>query len=101
MSIPEPNPTRRVGRAMAWGVAIGVGAVVLRELVRPREQPARLIDWERVEEIALNRCGEAADPPADLAREQTYQAIAAELEPQIGRASCRGEARAWGAECYQ
>ena len=30
---------------MAWGVALGVGAVVLRELVRPREQPARLIDW--------------------------------------------------------
>jgi len=43
---------------MAWGVAIGVGAVVLRELVRPREQSARLIDWERVEEIALARCGE-------------------------------------------
>src|SRR6266566_852364 len=52
MSIPDSTPTpRRVGRAMAWGVAIGVGAVVLRELVRPREQPARLIDWARVEEI--------------------------------------------------
>src|SRR2546430_319217 len=57
MSIPDSTPApRRVGRAMAWGVAIGVGAVVLRELVRPREQPARLIDWERVEEIALTRC---------------------------------------------
>ena len=77
---------------MAWGVAIGVGAVVLRELVRPREQPARLIDWERVEEIALNRCGEAADPPADLAREQTYQAIAAELEPQLVEALGSGTA---------
>src|SRR5207237_20677 len=35
MSIPEPiPPTRRVGRAMAWGVAIGVRAVGLRELGR-------------------------------------------------------------------
>ena len=68
MGIPESTPTpRRVGRAMAWGVAIGVGAVVLRELVRPREQPARLIDWERVEEIALARCGEPQDRPADPA----------------------------------
>ncbi|HEV3097342.1 MAG TPA: zinc-dependent metalloprotease, partial [Candidatus Dormibacteraeota bacterium] len=94
MSIPDPTPTRRVGRAMAWGVAIGVGAVVLRELVRPREQPARLIDWERVEEIALKRSGEAADPPVDLAREQTYQAIAAELEPRLVEALGEGTAPA-------
>src|SRR5438128_7850548 len=87
MSIPESAPpTRRVGRAMAWGVAIGVGAMVLRELVRPREQAARLIDWERVEQIALNRCGEAADLPEDASRQQTYQAIAAELEPLLAQA---------------
>src|SRR5207249_2247833 len=84
MSIPESAPpTRRVGRAMAWGVAIGVGAMVLRELVRPREQAARLIDWKRVEQIALNRCREAADLPQDASREQTYQTIAAELEPLL------------------
>src|ERR1700737_2299315 len=84
MGIPESTPTpRRVGRAMAWGVAIGVGAVVLRELVRPREQPARLIDWERVEEIALARCGEPKDLPADPATDQTYQQIAAQLEPLL------------------
>src|SRR5204863_258926 len=54
MSMSESvPPTRRVGRAMAWGVAIGVGAVVFRELVRPREQTARLIDWERVETSSL------------------------------------------------
>src|SRR2546428_9264019 len=93
MGIPDSAPTpRRVGRAMAWGVAIGVGAVVLRELVRPREQAARLIDWERVEEIALNRSGEAADPAADLAREQSYQAIAAELEPHLVEALGAGTA---------
>jgi coenzyme F420 biosynthesis associated uncharacterized protein len=87
MSIPESTPTpRRVGRAMAWGVAIGVGAVVLRELVRPREQPARLIDWERVEEIALARCGEPRDLPADPATAETYQEIAAQLEPLLAEA---------------
>src|SRR2546430_121851 len=87
MSMPESvPPTRRVGRAMAWGVAIGVGAVVFRELVRPREQTARLIDWERVEQIALNRSGEAADLPGDPGQEQTYRAIAAELEPLLAEA---------------
>src|SRR2546426_1663992 len=92
MSMPESvPPTRRVGRAMAWGVAIGVGAVVFRELVRPREQTARLIDWERVEQIALNRCGETADLPEDSGREQTYQAIAAELEPLLTEALGGGD----------
>src|SRR3989454_3088492 len=95
MSIPESvPPTRRVGRAMAWGVAIGVGAVVLRELVRPREQTARLIDWERVEQIALNRSSEAADLPEDAGREQTYRAIAAELEPLLTEALGAGAAAA-------
>src|SRR2546430_11490004 len=80
MSIPDSTPApRRVGRAMAWGVAIGVGAVVLRELVRPRDQPARLIDWEGVEEIALARCGEPRDPPADPVTDQTYEQIAGKL----------------------
>src|ERR1700730_5884736 len=84
MSTPGPAaPPRRAGRAMAWGVAIGVGAVVLRELVRPREQAALLIDWDRVEQIALARSGEPEDPPADLSRDQMYQQIAAELEPQL------------------
>jgi coenzyme F420 biosynthesis associated uncharacterized protein len=95
MSLPESaSPSRRVGRAMAWGVAIGVGAMMLRELVRPRERPARLIDWERVEQIALARCGEASDPPADLSRDQTYQAIAAELEPALAEALGQGMAAA-------
>jgi coenzyme F420 biosynthesis associated uncharacterized protein len=93
MSIPESAPSsRRVGRAMAWGVAIGVGAVVFRELVRPREQPASLIDWGRVEEIALARCGEAQDLPPDLTRDQTYQQIAAELEPLLAEALGAGAA---------
>ena len=68
---------------MAWGVAIGVGAVVLRELVRPREQAARLIDWERVQDMALSRCGEPAELPVDPSIDQTYRSIAAELEPLL------------------
>src|SRR2546421_5376168 len=100
MSIPESAPSsRRVGRAMAWGVAIGVGAVVLRELVRPREQPARLIDWGRVEEIALAGCGEVQDLAADQSREQTYQQIAAELEPLLAEALGPGAAQA-GSQLY-
>src|SRR5438128_7428273 len=94
MSMPGPAAsTRRVGRAMAWGVAIGVGAVVFRELVRPREQSALLIDWERVEQIALARSGEADDPPGDLGRDQTYQQIAAELEPELTQALGPGSAQ--------
>jgi coenzyme F420 biosynthesis associated uncharacterized protein len=100
MSMPRSvDPTRRIGRAMAWGVAIGVGAVVLRELVRPRERPARLIDWGRVEEIALANSGETTDPPADLSREQTYQQIAAELEPLLTQALGPGSAES-GSRVY-
>jgi coenzyme F420 biosynthesis associated uncharacterized protein len=84
---------------MAWGVAVGVGAVVLRELVRPREQPARLIDWDRVEEIALGRTGEAQDLPADPARDQMYQQIAAELEPLLMEALGPGAAQS-GSRVY-
>src|SRR2546428_2521501 len=100
MGIPASAPTpRRVGRAMAWGGAIGVGAVVLRELVRPREQPARLIDWERVEEIALARCGEPHDLPSDPVTDETYQQIAAQLEPLLGGALGPGSA-ASGSRVY-
>src|SRR2546428_360691 len=100
MGIPDSAPTpRRVGRAMAWGVAIGVGAVVLRELVRPREQPASLIDWARVEEIALARCGEPHDLPADPATDETYQQIAAQLEPLLDEALGPGAA-ASGSRVY-
>lgn len=77
---------------MAWGLALGVGVVVLRELVRPREETARLIDWQRVEAMALSRCGEPADPPADPAMEQTYQTIAADLEPELAQALGPGTA---------
>jgi len=100
MSTPGATaPTRSVGRAMAWGVAIGVGAVVFRELFRPREQSALLIDWERVRADRTARSGEAGDPPADLSRDQTYQQIAAELEPRITKEIGHGSAQP-GARVY-
>jgi len=84
---------------MAWGVAISLGAVVLRELVRPREGPAQLIDWDGVERIALARSGEAQDPAPDPVLEQSYAAIAAELEPMLAEALGNGAA-ASGARVY-
>ena len=91
--------TRRVGRALSWGVALTVGAVVLRELTRPRAEPARLIDWDDVERIALNRCGEPAGTRVDQAATVVYEAIAAELAPLLGEALGRGSADA-GASLY-
>src|SRR3989441_8155977 len=100
MSIPESTPPpRRVGRAMAWGVALGVGAVVLRELVRPGEQRGGLMDGARVEEIALARCGEPHDLPSDPVTDQPYQQIAAQLEPLPGGAPGPGSA-ASGSRVY-
>lgn len=84
---------------MAWGVAIGVGAVILRELVRPRERPEQLVDWDRVERIALARSGEAQEPAPDPALDQGYAAIAAELEPMLTEALGNGSA-APGARVY-
>src|SRR2546430_183770 len=82
MSIPGPvAATRRVGRAMAWGVAIGVGAVVFRELVRPREQSALLIDWERVELRARRVLGQYA--PALLGREPVETSSLILVEPNV------------------
>jgi coenzyme F420 biosynthesis associated uncharacterized protein len=81
--MPQPSPSRRLARALAWSAALTVGTVVLRELVRPRPgEEARLIDWEAVETMALRRCGEdregvAADVKA------SYQAIAGELVPLL------------------
>src|SRR5919201_6887535 len=91
--------TRRVGRAVSWGVALTVGAVVLRELTRPRAEPARLIDWDDVERIALNRCGEPDGTRVDQAATVIYEAIAAELAPLLGEALGRGSADA-GASLY-
>src|ERR1700730_17841077 len=92
-SAPPPPPPGRVGGGWPGGAGMGVGAVVPGELVRPREQPARLIDWGRVEEIALARCGEPQDLPADLSRDQIYQQIAAELEPLLAERLGAGAAQ--------
>src|SRR5437870_8981280 len=90
---------RRTGRAVAWGVAIGVGAVVLRELVRPRDQQAQLIDWARVEEGALRRCGEDRDREFSPAQVQAYRALGAELAATLEQALGTGTA-ASGSQLY-
>ncbi|MDQ6883139.1 MAG: zinc-dependent metalloprotease [Candidatus Dormibacteraeota bacterium] len=88
----SPGSRRSPGRALAWGVAIGVGAVMLRELVRPREQATELIDWGKVEEVALGRCGEAREVAVDRALADAYHTIAAELEPILTEALGSGTA---------
>ncbi len=93
------RPSRRPGRALAWGVALGVGAVVLRELVRPRDQRAQLIDWARVEETALRRCGEDRDPLVEPSLVQDYQGMAAELTALLEQSLGTGTAAA-GSQLY-
>jgi coenzyme F420 biosynthesis associated uncharacterized protein len=84
---------------MAWGLALGVGAVVLRELVRPRQQQTRLIDWEKVEEVAMARSGENTEVAVERSVIEAYDAIAAELEPMLGKALGSGTALA-GSRLY-
>jgi coenzyme F420 biosynthesis associated uncharacterized protein len=84
--MPQPNPTRRLTRAIAWGAALTLGTVVLRELVRPRpDEEVRLIDWGEVEALALRRCGEAKDDPVDPAVRAAYRTIVEELVPLLER----------------
>ena len=93
------SPRRSAGRALAWGVALGVGAVMLRELVRPREQTTQLIDWDKVEEVAMARSGEAQGVAVERGVIDAYNAIAAELEPMLTTALGTGTALA-GSRLY-
>ncbi len=68
---------------MAWGFALALGAVVLREITRPRQQRGRLVDWARIEEQALRRCGEAVEPEIGPAERQAYESMAGELAPLL------------------
>jgi coenzyme F420 biosynthesis associated uncharacterized protein len=98
--MPYSQRSRRSpGRALAWGVALGVGAVMLRELVRPREQATELIDWARVEEVALGRSGEPQEVTVDRGVANAYERIAAELEPSLTEALGSGTAVA-GSRIY-
>ena len=93
------SPRRSAGRALAWGVALGVGAVMLRELVRPREQATELIDWGKVEEVAMARSGEAQGVAVERGVIDAYNAIAAELEPMLNQSLGTGTALA-GSRLY-
>ncbi len=78
---------------MAWSLALTVGAVVVRELVRPRPERPRLIDWELVEAMALRHSGEAQEPPTD-ALAASYDAMAARLAPLLDEALADGSTAA-------
>lgn len=71
---------------MAWSLALTVGAVVVRELVRPRPERARLIDWELVEALALRHSGEARELAPDRALEASYDEMVARLAPLLEQA---------------
>lgn len=79
-------PPRRFGRTLAWGLAMTLGAVVLRELTRPRETRGRLIDWDHIEAQALRHCGEVSDPQIDPADLRLYEVMAVELPPLLDQA---------------
>jgi len=78
-------------RSLAAG-ALGVGAVLsARALLRPHERPAeqrRLIDWEVVRQVALDRSGERVRDGLTAEQVQRrsaeYDAMAAELAPLLG-----------------
>jgi coenzyme F420 biosynthesis associated uncharacterized protein len=85
------SPTSRsdqVRRAVAVGAA-GAGAILsIRAFLRPDvKAERRLIDWEIVRAVAVERCGE---PPRGMAAEKrervsaSYAALAAELAPLLG-----------------
>jgi coenzyme F420 biosynthesis associated uncharacterized protein len=77
---------------MAWSLALAVGAVVVRELVRPRPERPRLIDWELVEALALRHSGEAHEPSLGPELLASYEAMAARLEPLLDAALAGGSA---------
>lgn len=86
-----PQPSRQtVARALAVGVA-GVGAVLsARALLRPQERGTdrRLIDWEVVRQVAIERSGErigdgvAPDEAGRLGA--LYTGMAEDLAPLLG-----------------
>ena len=86
-----PQPSRQtVARALAVGVA-GVGAVLsARALLRPQERgmDRRLIDWEVVRQVAIERSGErigdgvAPDEAGRLGA--LYTGMAEDLAPLLG-----------------
>jgi len=75
---------------VAAAAALAMGAVVVRELARPRpDERARLIDWAAVRRTALRASGETGPThlvfsAADLGRQ--YDEMAEQLRPWIGEA---------------
>ena len=90
-SMGPANRNDVLRRSLAAG-ALGIGAVLsARALLRPHERPTdqrRLIDWEVVRQVALDRSGEriggGLTPDQVRSRSAEYDAMAAELAPLLG-----------------
>lgn len=90
---PAVPPNPNVRKVLAAG-AVGAGAILsLRAFLRPdTKAERRLIDWEVVRAVAVERCGE---PPRGLARDKrerlgiTYDAMGAELASLLGEVADR------------
>jgi coenzyme F420 biosynthesis associated uncharacterized protein len=84
--------TRRLTRTVAFTVALTLGALAMRELARPRQERARLLDWELVEAIALRSCGEPENAQLEPALAGLYDQIGAEIRPVLESALGPGQA---------
>jgi coenzyme F420 biosynthesis associated uncharacterized protein len=80
----------RTRNQLLGGLVLTAGAVLARELTKPRpNQTARLLDWDVVHRRALSRCGESG--PTDLVFSaeslgRRYDEALAELRPWIAEA---------------
>jgi coenzyme F420 biosynthesis associated uncharacterized protein len=80
--MPTTNPSRRLFRNLATGVALGAVAFAVVDAVRPRPGTARILDWEEIREQAIARLDPEAFIDARRRRtlEERYRKLAAELE---------------------
>lgn len=87
---PRVSGASRTRNQLLSGLVLTAGAVLARELTRPRpNETARLLDWDVVHRRALSRCGEKG--PTHLvfsARTlgEQYDAALAELRPWMSEA---------------
>ena len=77
--------TRRALRGLLAGVALGAVAFAVVDAVRTRPGPARIVDWEEIEEQALRRLdrSDAIDGRRLRSLQVRYRKLAAELEGSL------------------
>ena len=74
--------TRRAIRGLVAGVALGAVAVAVVDAVRPRPGPARIVDWDQIEEEAVGRLdrSDAIDGRRLGSLQARYRKLAGDLE---------------------